>query len=230
MSNFNKSQRIFLAAGMSVAILGMALRSTAADGPLDYRILATSKTSTMEMELNEAAAADIDSPRPWAGNREWGSGSHRCDGGMPGCPNPAARYKLLATSRTSTMQRELQRAAIKAMNISAQSVFQSAFGGREVVVILEADPSRPRVASTYRLLATTKTSTMQKELQEAGERGYVLLGLTVGKTAYRRRRILAILRKNSSATSRVNPLRFARLPRGLAMTIQTTVLRTASAS
>ena len=79
---------------------------------------------------------------------------------------------------------------------SFHSVFQTAFGGREVVVIMEADPSRKARRSTYRLLATTKTSTMQKELQEAGAQGFVLLGLTFGKTEIGGDEIVAVLRKN----------------------------------
>jgi len=37
---------------------------------------------------------------------------------------------------------------------------------------------------------------MQKELQEAGTQGYVLLGLTVGKTEMGGDEIVAVLRKN----------------------------------
>ena len=93
------------------------------------------------------------------------------------------------------MQKELQRWADEGYEYVEQTVFQSAFGGREVVVIMEADPSRKESRSTYRLLATTKTSTMQKELQEAGAQGYVLLGLTVGKTEIGGDEVVAVLRK-----------------------------------
>jgi len=65
-----------------------------------------------------------------------------------------------------------------------------------VVVIMEADSARQAPRSTYQLLATTKTSTMQKELKEAGARGYVLLGLTIGKTEMGGDEVVAVLRKN----------------------------------
>ena len=43
-----------MAAGL--LFLNMSIpRASAADGPLDYRVLATSRTSTMEKELNDAA-------------------------------------------------------------------------------------------------------------------------------------------------------------------------------
>ena len=64
------------------------------------------------------------------------------------------------------------------------TVFESAAGGKEVAVIMELDSSRnkgPR--SSYRLLATTRASTMERELQDAGAQGYALLGFTAGKTA-----------------------------------------------
>jgi len=49
------------------------------------------------------------------------------------------RYKLLATSKTSTMQKELQQAAEEGFEYRGQTVFKSAFGGEEVVCILERD-------------------------------------------------------------------------------------------
>ena len=40
-----------------IAGLAVSVGASAADSSIDYRVLATSKTSTMERELNEAAAA-----------------------------------------------------------------------------------------------------------------------------------------------------------------------------
>ena len=70
------------------------------------------------------------------------------------------------------------------------------FGGKEVVVIMERDPAKPQLRSSYRLLATTRTSTMQNELQEAGPQGYVLLGLSIGKTALGGDEVVIILRRD----------------------------------
>jgi len=65
-----------------------------------------------------------------------------------------------------------------------------------VAVIMERDPSKNIPPRSYRLLATSRTSTMQKELRELGEQGYALLGLTVGKTAMGGDEIVAILGKD----------------------------------
>lgn len=47
----------------------------------------------------------------------------------------------------------------------------------------------------YRVLATARTSTMQKELQAAGEQGFEVLGLTVGKTALGGKELVTIMRR-----------------------------------
>src|SRR3954453_5092030 len=73
----------------------------------------------------------------------------------------AQRYKLLATTRTSTMQKELDEAAAQGYRILVGSPTSSS----EMALFLE------RVATAedpykYKLLATSRTGTMQKELNE----------------------------------------------------------------
>ena len=105
-------------------------------------------------------------------------------------------YKLLATNKTSTMQKELQEAGDEGFEYKGQTVYKSTFGGQEVVTILELDrtiKNRPRYE--YRLLATKKTSTMQKELQEAGSEGFEFVGVTVGETAMAGHEVVSILRR-----------------------------------
>jgi hypothetical protein len=186
---------VLLAAAANLA-LGISAQG-ADDGPLDYRVLATSKTSTMDKELNEAAADGYRFSKAMGGKTANGGQEVVVamvkEAGTAG--RSAFRYKLLATTKTSTMQRELQSLADEGYEYLDQTVFQTAFGGREVVVIMEADPSRKEARSTYRLLATTKTSTMQKELQQEGAQGFVLMGLTVGKTEIGGDEIVAVLRK-----------------------------------
>ena len=47
----------------------------------------------------------------------------------------------------------------------------------------------------YKLLATNKTSTMQKELQEVGEAGFLMIWMTVGKTLVGGNEVVSILRR-----------------------------------
>ena len=83
---------------------------------------------------------------------------------------PAIQYLVLATNKTSTMQKEMQEAAAAGFRFGDVMGGDTAFGGSEVVVIMHRNGSPGRF--DYRLLATSKTSTMQKELQEAGDAGF----------------------------------------------------------
>jgi hypothetical protein len=109
--------------------------------------------------------------------------------------NSRFEYRLLATSKTSTMQRELQQAADAGFEYKGQTVFPSTFGGKEVVVILERDPEARTVGYEYKLLATSKTSTMQKELNEMGAAAFEFVGVTVGQTAFGGKEVVSILRR-----------------------------------
>ena len=50
-------------------------------------------------------------------------------------------------------------------------------------------------AVSYRLLATNKASTMQKELQHAGEGGFEFVGMTVGRTGMAGKEVIVITRR-----------------------------------
>jgi hypothetical protein len=107
-------------------------------------------------------------------------------------------YRLLATSKTSTMQKEMQEAGDAGFEYRGQTVFKSTFGGKEVVIILERDREFKPDRYEYRLLATKKTSTMQKELMEAGGQGFAIVGLTVAETAMGGSEIVTIMRRRIS--------------------------------
>jgi hypothetical protein len=165
--------------------------------PKEYRVLATSRTGTMEKELSAAASAGFQFDAVMGGETAVGGNetvivmSRR-----PDATAPRFQYRLLATNRTGTMQKELQEAADAGFEYRGQTVFNTAFGGREVIVILERDLSR--LATTrweYRLLATSRTSTMEGELQEAGAQGYEVVGLTVAETAVRGKELVTITRR-----------------------------------
>lgn len=105
-------------------------------------------------------------------------------------------YRLVATSKTSTAQKELQEAGDAGFEYKGQTVFKSAFGGKEVIAILERDPAHNSGQRfEYRLVATSKTSTMQKELSEAGDQGFRFVGVTVSSTAMGGSEIVSILRR-----------------------------------
>ncbi len=161
-----------------------------------YRVLATNKTSTMEKEMNEAADAGFRYGGVMGGETSFGGSEVLVVMTKNGASNGAYQYRLLATNKTSTMQKEMQEAGDAGYEYRGQTVFKSAFGGKEVVVILERNGAAPApVRHEYRLLATKKTSTMQKELAEAGDQGFEFVGVTVAQTLVGGNEVVSILRR-----------------------------------
>lgn len=164
---------------------------------VEYRLLATNKTSTMEREMNQAADAGFRFGGVMGGETAFGGSEVVVV--MQKDPTNEQRerfqYRLLATSKTSTMQKEMQEAGDSGYEYQGQTVFSSTFGGREVVVILERDREAEKLAWEYKLLATSKTATMQKELIEAGEAGFAFVGVTVASTALGGKEVVSILRR-----------------------------------
>ena len=60
--------------------------------------------------------------------------------------------------------RELQQAGDEGFAYQGSTVFQSAFGGKEVSVILERESASAARRIDYKLLATSRTSTMQSAI------------------------------------------------------------------
>lgn len=180
---------------LAAVLTGALMPWAAAERKFDYRVLATSKTSTMEREMNQAAEDGYRFAAVMGGETSVGGKevvvvmSKELSEGEA----PKLVYKLLATSRTSTMQKEIQQFGDEGFEFKGQTVFQSAFGGKEVAVILERSSVTQSARIEYKLLATKRTSTMQKELQQEGEAGFLLLGMTVGKTAVGGDELVSIL-------------------------------------
>lgn len=165
----------------------------------DYRVLATTKTSTMEKELNDAAQSGYAFSSVMGGQSAFGGKEVLIVMAKRSDSEPVERsYKLLATSKTSTLQKELQEAGDEGFDYRGQTIFESTFGGKEVSVILEQIKRPNQRHIVYRVLATSKTSTMQKELQDAGREGFEFLGVMLGKTAIGGSEVVSILRKYSN--------------------------------
>ena len=164
----------------SFCVAGFAADSNAHS---EYRLLATSRTSTMEKELNDAAAAGYRLEGTMGGEIKGGeiiTVMRKATGGAQ------YHYKLLATSRTSTMQKELQEAADEGYDYAGYT------GRGEVIVILEKNVSKPKHKNyDYKLLATSRTSTMQKELDEAAAAGYEFVAVI------KRGEVITFLRKKA---------------------------------
>lgn len=191
---------VAVSAGIAFGVLASAQQPEIPllDQQYEYRLLATKKTSTMQKEMNQAAEAGYRFLGVSGGGTSFGGEEVVVImGHMKGRPASADyEYKLLATSKTSTMQKEMQEAGDAGFEYRGQTVFDTAFGGSEVIVILERDRGvRNYPHFEYRLLATKKTSTMDKELNEAGEAGFAFVGVTVSKTRFGGDEVVTILRR-----------------------------------
>ena len=118
-------------------------------------------------------------------------------------PGGRVSYRVLATLRTSSMEKELNEAADAGFRFDAVMGGQTAFGGKEVVTVMSRTGARG-ARYAYKLLATLKTSTMQKELQEAADAGYGYKGQTVFDTAFGGQEVVIILERDKEAPERAD--------------------------
>lgn len=154
--------------------------STLAQGKLkidpesQYLLLATVKTSTMQKELDEASAQGfrIISAASSCGQSEMVLFLER----VTQAPD-TYKYRLLATTRTSTMEKELNQAAQEGFRLLPRTITaKEGFLSNEIVSVLEQAPKSNK-RYEYRLLATNRTSTLQKEVAQSETDGFVLVGL-----------------------------------------------------
>lgn len=141
---------------------------------LQYKLLATTKTSTMQKEINETAEQGY---RIVVGAPTSGS-EMALFLSRDGTVAESYHYKLLATTRTGTMQKEMNEAADAGYRLIPSTMIakKQFMGGIEIVIIMERPP-KVRKEYEYKLLATTRTSTLQKEVTEAKDAGYIVVGM-----------------------------------------------------
>ena len=166
--------KLLLTAILTAAVCGIGFGQDAKTENLQYKLLATIKTSTMQKEINETAGQGyrilVGSPTSGAEMALFLS--------REGTVEAPFKYKLLATTRTGTMQKELNEAADGGFRLIPSTMIAKPqlFGGVEVVMIMEQPPTIRRQYE-YKLLATSRTSTLQKEVTEATAAGFIIIGM-----------------------------------------------------
>jgi hypothetical protein len=137
-----------------------------------YLLLATERTSTMQQEINEAAAK---------GFRVLAASPKESSEVVVLLEQTADKYdyRLVATTRTATLQREISDAAEAGYRIVPRAVTGK---GDEVIVLMEKAAAGPANVQ-YQVLATERTGTLQKEISEASTNGYTLTALA-GRSEY----------------------------------------------
>ena len=181
---------------LTAAVLCLSVASPALAQTRSYKIFATSKTSTMQKEMQEAGDAGYKFVAVMGGETAIGGKEVVILAEKASDDKNTYSYRLLATSKTSTLQKELQEASDAGYHAVGQTVFESMFGGKETVAIVQKSSG---VSGTtryeYKLVATTKTSTLEKELKELADEGFQAVDLTVGKTALGGSEIVVITRR-----------------------------------
>ncbi|HEU5403745.1 MAG TPA: hypothetical protein VFU86_20490 [Terriglobales bacterium] len=155
-----------------LASIAVSAGDTVIDPSHRYMLLATSKTSTMQKELDSAAEKGF--------RLAMGSGleSNEVAMMMERIPEGSEKYsyKLLATTRTGSMEKEINSIANEGYRLHPRTLSsKTGMLSREIVVIMEKDPNQKGHQYEYKLLATTLTGTLQKEMTEAAQEGYTLV-------------------------------------------------------
>lgn len=157
---------ITMGTALLAALAAAAAGVVAAEGDIEagprYLLLATRRTGTLQAELDRAAAQGY---RVLSGSaapgREIMLVLERATQ-----PPDTYTYRLLAAMRTSTMERELNRAAAEGFRLLPQAAMSGGVRGPELLVVMERAPrAGPRYE--YRLLAASRASTLQRKVSEA---------------------------------------------------------------
>jgi hypothetical protein len=138
-----------------------------------YLMLSTVKTSTMQKELDEAASDGfrVVTGSPTATN-EWAVLLERV-----ASASAPYTYRLLATTKISTMRKELNEAASEGYRLLPRTMTsKSGLLSVEVVMLVEKAPNSDR-RYEYRLYATTSEKKMRAEIEKAEAEGFTLAGM-----------------------------------------------------
>ncbi len=181
-----------------LAVAVVASSAIIAFAQAEYHLIATRRTGKSEKEMNQAAEKGFRFVGVSGGDTRFGGSQvtiimeklKPAEGEAASAPYS---YKLLATRKTSKMQKEMRKAGEKGYDYRGQTIFPTTFGGKEIVVIVEKDANDPYRKVEYKLLATNRTSTMQKELDEASEEGFRFAGITTGSTTFGGSEVVVIL-------------------------------------
>ena len=93
-------------------------------------------------------------------------------------PANAYKYVVINTNKTDTLQEEMTGAAEKGFRMVPSTIVpKKRFAWVEIVVVFEQMPGDTEQQFEYLLLATNKTATLEKEVIDAVDDGYVLAAM-----------------------------------------------------
>lgn len=138
-----------------------------------YVLLSTTKTSTMEKELAQAASQGFRIVQAASS----GVGLLLLLERTP----EKYDYKLLATVKIDTLEKEMNDMAKQGHRVLPRTIMtkQKMVGPPEIVCAMEREPGAgTQQRFEYTVLGTSKTSTLEKEILESKAKGFNLVGMT----------------------------------------------------
>jgi hypothetical protein len=147
------------------------------DPDQNYLVLSTKRIQTMEKELGEASAKGF--------RVLYGGPTQSFDMALflqrvtePGQPSYA--YKVLATARLKTMEKELNEAARGGFRMLPRTaIFKPGLLTVELVMLMERAP-RAEMNYEYKLVSAGKESKLHRKIEEAIAQGFAPLTIVTG--------------------------------------------------
>ena len=147
-----------------------------------YVILQTFRSSTLEKEINQATATGYRLVSAVAG---WGVTCgvllEKAD-----VSEPSIEHRLLGGIRASTLEKKLNQMAGEGFRAWPDAIFSCA--GQNQVIMERT--SNPTARYQYLVLKTNRRATLEREINEACQRGYAILGLLGSNQAVLEREIV----------------------------------------
>ncbi len=138
-----------------------------------FMLLSTSSTKTLQKELAESASQGFHIVAT----------ASKGGGQVVLMKKTAAseqnyEYQVLGTTKVDTMHKELNETAAEGYCVLRGTMLsrKRVFGVPEIVLFMERVPGSSRRCE-YRVIGTGRTSTMEKEILEAVEEGFAVLGI-----------------------------------------------------
>ncbi|MEP6901238.1 MAG: hypothetical protein ABJA66_05780 [Actinomycetota bacterium] len=164
-----------------ISIFGFSQDKVKIDDDQSYLVLSTKRIQTMEKELDEVAAKGF--------RVLYGAPTQQFDMSilLKRVENPTSepyRYKVLATSRVSTMEKEMNDLAKQGYQLLPRTIiFKQGFVTAELVMLMERTPKSNKTYE-YKLVQGRTEVKIHKDIDEVGAQGFapvtmIILGKNV---------------------------------------------------
>jgi len=112
--------------------------------------------------------------------------------------DPDQSYVVLSTKRIQTMEKELDEISAKGFRVMYGAPTQQ----YDMALLLKRPVDAPRSSYSYKILATSRQKTMEKELNDFARQGYRLLPRTIiFKQGFLTGEIVMVMEKDSDSTT-----------------------------